>query len=55
VEYLEGMIRGETVRVFKLNQTNLKYQRLDFVSNAVAKEKHVVSIENDLMRTKIKI
>ena len=49
------MIKGETVRVCKLNQTNLKYQRLDFVSNAVSKEKFMVGIENELMRCKVKI
>lgn len=55
VEYLDEMIKGESVGIQKLNKENTKYKRLDFVGNEVQKERTMVNIEDELMRLKGRI
>lgn len=52
VEYLNEMIKGESVYIQKLNKQNVKFKRLDFVQRDVNKERECVRIEDELMRLK---
>ena len=55
VEYLNEMIKGESVYIQKLNKQNVKFKRLDFVQRDVNKERECVRIEDELMSLKLKI
>jgi len=52
VEYLNEMIKGESVYIQKLNKQNVKFKKLDFVQRDVNKERECVRIEDELMRLK---
>ena len=55
MEYLDEMIKGESLSISKLNKQNTKFRKLDFVARDVHKEKMMVAIEEELMRYKNKI
>lgn len=55
MEYLDEMIKGESLSIQKLNNQITKFRKLDFVARDVHKEKMMVAIEEELMRLKSKI
>ena len=55
LEYLEEMIKGECVNISKLNSKNLRLRTVDFGKGEVKSEKHMVEIEDELMKVKSKI
>lgn len=42
VEYLDEMIKQESLRIHKLNLNQTRFKRLDFVQNEVEKERKMV-------------
>jgi hypothetical protein len=55
MEYLDEMIKGESLSIQKLNNQITQFRKLDFVARDVHKEKMMVAIEEELMRFKNKI
>lgn len=55
VEYLDEMIKQESLRIHKLNLNQTRFKRLDFVQNEVEKERKMVQLEDDIARTKLRL
>lgn len=53
IQYLDEMIKGQTLDITKMNQQNKAYQRFDFVQRDVDLERKLVQLEEERNRVKI--